>query len=140
MQSHCDHYEGSEFGQTTSITAGPFANPRRYRGWNFRVSGAAYSWNRTVSAIGCEYVIMTQSRAWLPHGIHPTITMVEFLTRYCASNADIVRYAWWEFLDTLLWKYNAGFMNDGNRISSPGYPVEWLERVIELDEPDHYKR
>jgi len=66
--------------------------------------------------------------------------MVEFLTRYCASNADIVRDAWWEFLDKLLWKYNAGFVNDGNRISSPGYPVEWLERVIELDEPDHYKR
>lgn len=66
--------------------------------------------------------------------------MVEFLTRYCTNNANTVRDAWWEFLDTLFWKYNAGFVNDGNRITSPGYPAEWLERVIELDEPDHYKR
>lgn len=231
---HRDHYEGSEFDQTTSITAGPFANPRRYPGWNFRVGSDAYSWNRTISAIGCEYVIMTQSRSWLPNeiggvlwygpavpattcfvpiyasvsqvpatlnedaGSHMEFTrkslwwaistvntladlrwkdmivdinamqdryeggamreqkaidraalefydndpevMVEFLTRYCTNNANTVRDAWWEFLDTLFWKYNAGFVNDGNRITSPGYPAEWLERVIELDEPDHYKR
>jgi dipeptidase len=66
---HRDHYEGSQFDQTTSITAGPFANPGRYPGWNFTVGDKACSWNRTVSAIGCEYVIMTQSRAWLPNEI-----------------------------------------------------------------------
>ncbi len=71
----------------------------------------------------------------------PPEVMVEFLTRYCTNNANTVRDAWWEFLDTSFWKYNAGFVNDGNRITSPGgYPAEWLERVIELDEPDHYKR
>ena len=65
---------------------------------------------------------------------------IEFLTRYCEDNANMVRDAWWELLDFLLWKFNAGFVNDGNRISSPGYPEEWLRRVVELDEPDHYVR
>ena len=231
---HRDHYEGTEFDQTTSLTAGPFANPRRYPGWNFNVDGSAYSWNRTISAIGCEYVIVTQSRSWLPNeiggvlwygpavpattcfvpiynsvskvpatlnedaGSHMQFTRksmwwaistvntladlrwkdmiveinaaqdkyegrflaeqaiidaaamellktdreaaIEFLTRYCEDNANMVRDAWWELLDFLLWKFNAGFVNDGNRISSPGYPEEWLRRVVELDEPDHYVR
>ncbi len=81
------------------------------------------------------------------HGDPATDLLVRFKSKpeplpwtICAGMCNIACDAWWEFLDTLLWKYNAGFMNDGNRISSPEYPVEWLERVIELDEPDHYKR
>lgn len=42
--------------------------------------------------------------------------MVEFLTRYCTNNANAVRDAWWALLDTLLWKYNAGFVNGGSKI------------------------
>lgn len=232
---HRDHYEGTEFDQTTSLTAGPFANPRRYPGWNFSVDGVNYSWNRTVSAIGCEYVIMTQSRGWLPNeiggvlwyapavpatnvfvpiynsvsktpatlneraGSHMEFTReslwwavstvntladlrwkdmivdinaaqakyegaafreqpaidaaaaellktdpaaaVEFLTKYCETNANTVRDAWWGLLDTLLWKYNGGNVNDGKKISSPGYPVEWLRKVVAIEgDADHYLR
>ncbi|MEA4883949.1 MAG: C69 family dipeptidase [Clostridia bacterium] len=231
---HRDHYEGSQFDQTTSITAGPWANPRRYPGWNFKVDGKAYSFNRTISAIGCEYVIMTQSRGWLPNeiggvlwygpavsattcfvpfynsvskiadcigeksGSHMEFTRESlwwavstvntladlrwslmitdinvmqdawegkamreqaavdaqalelyskdpalacaFLTDYCGDNAYAVRDAWWAFLDKLLWKYNAGFINDGTKISSPGYPEAWLKKVVGLDEADHYAR
>jgi len=66
---HRDHYEGTEFDQTTSLTAGPWNNPRRMQGWNFKVDGTTYSWNRTISAMQCEYFTVTQSRKNLPDEI-----------------------------------------------------------------------
>ncbi|MCR4424683.1 MAG: C69 family dipeptidase [Firmicutes bacterium] len=66
---HRDHYEGTEFDSSTSWTAGPWGNPRRYPGWTFNVGSDTYGWNRTVSAIGCEYSIIAQSRGWLPDEI-----------------------------------------------------------------------
>ena len=50
---HRDHYEGSEFDQTTSLTA-VLREPAPLLSWNFNVDGSAYSWNRTISAIGCD--------------------------------------------------------------------------------------
>ena len=32
-----------------------------------------------------------------------------------------------------------GFVTENGRVNSVSYPEEWLRRVIELDEPDHYK-
>ena len=64
---------------------------------------------------------------------------IEFLTNYCNRNVETVRDAWWELLDYLIWKYNMGFVTENGRVNSVSYPEEWLRRVIELDEPDHYK-
>lgn len=63
----------------------------------------------------------------------------EFLTHYCNSNVERVRDAWWALLDTLIWKYNAGFVVEGGTITSPGYPEPWLTRVIRQNEPDHFR-
>ncbi|MGI6147226.1 MAG: dipeptidase [Bacillota bacterium] len=228
-----DHYEGTEFDGTHSLTAGPWNNPRRYRGLNFSVDGERYSWQRMIAQVQCEYSICTQSRAWLPDEIgavvwygaaNPDLTCyvplyasmtelspalnteagshqkftrtsywwaicavstyadlkwsymskdvqewidkyeghairtqpaieaaalklyetdpelaIEFLTNYCNRNVETVRDAWWELLDYLIWKYNMGFVTENGRVNSVSYPEEWLRRVIELDEPDHYK-
>ena len=64
-----DHYEGTQYDATTSLTAGPFNNPRRYLGWNFASGGVNYAWQRVISSIQCEYYIVTQSRGWLPNAI-----------------------------------------------------------------------
>ena len=64
-----DHYEDTEFDGRFSLTAGPFNNPRRYRGLSFRVDGVSYTWQRMIAQVQCEYAITTQSRAWLPDEI-----------------------------------------------------------------------
>lgn len=64
-----DHYEDTVFDGRFSLTAGPFENPRRYRGLGFRVDGISYSWQRMIAQVQCEYAITTQSRAWLPDEI-----------------------------------------------------------------------
>ncbi len=227
-----DHYEDTEFDGRYSITAGPWNNPRRYRGLSFRVDEEYYSWNRMIAQVQCEYSITTQSRSWLPDDIgavvwygatNPDLTCyvplyasmtelspclntkagshqrftrdsywwaisavstyadlkwsymskdvqecidkyeghaidsqaaieaaalelygrdpqqaIEFLTTYCNRNVETVRDAWWELLDHLMWKYNMGFVTGNGRVNSVSYPTEWLKRVVELDEPDHF--
>ena len=231
---HRDHYEGTEFDQSNSLTAGPWNNPRRFRGLGFKVDGVSYSWQRMIAQVQCEYTITTVSRGWLPDEIggmvwygagnpdltcyvplyasmselSPAITeegsgshqeftrtsywwainavstyanmkwesmsadvkewiakyegqvmatqsaidsaalslyeqdpalAVEFLTKYCNENVETVRDAWWELLDFLVWKYNMGFVTENGRVNTVSYPESWLRRVIELDEPDHFK-
>ena len=229
-----DHYEDTEFDGRNSITAGPWNNPRRFRGLGFKVDGVSYSWQRMIAQVQCEYTITTVSRGWLPDEIggmvwygagnpdltcyvplyasmselSPAITeegsgshqeftrtsywwainavstyanmkwepmsadvkewiakyegqviktqevidsaalklyeedpalAVEFLTKYCNENVETVRDAWWELFDFLLWKYNMGFVTENGRVNTVSYPESWLRRVIELDEPDHFK-
>lgn len=65
---------------------------------------------------------------------------VDFLTNYANTNVEVVRDAWWALLDHLIWKYNAGFIVEDGKVKTVGYPEAWLRRVIQLDEPDHYKK
>ena len=229
-----DHYEDTEFDGRYSLTAGPWNNPRRFRGLGFKVDGVSYSWQRMIAQVQCEYTITTVSRGWLPDEIggmvwygagnpdltcyvplyasmselSPAITeegsgshqeftrtsywwainavstyanmkwepmsadvkewiakyegqvmatqsaidsaalslyeqdpalAVEFLTKYCNENVETVRDAWWELFDFLLWKYNMGFVTENGRVNTVSYPESWLRRVIEIDEPDHFK-
>ena len=229
-----DHYEDTEFDGRYSLTAGPWNNPRRFRGLGFKVDGVSYSWQRMIAQVQCEYTITTVSRGWLPDEIggmvwygagnpdltcyvplyasmselSPAITeegsgshqeftrtsywwainavstyanmkwepmsadvkewiakyegqvmatqsaidsaalslyeqdpalAVEFLTKYCNENVETVRDAWWELLDFLVWKYNMGFVTENGRVNTVSYPEDWLRKVIELDEPDHFK-
>ncbi|MCR4424655.1 MAG: C69 family dipeptidase, partial [Firmicutes bacterium] len=78
---HRDHYEGTEYYTGDSITAGPWNNPRRYRGLSFKVDGKTYSWQRMIAQVQSEYVIVTQSRADLPDDIGGVVW-------YGAANAD----------------------------------------------------
>ena len=229
-----DHYEDTEFDGRYSLTAGPWNNPRRFRGLGFKVDGVSYSWQRMIAQVQCEYTITTVSRGWLPDEIggmvwygagnpdltcyvplyasmselSPAITeegsgshqeftrtsywwainavstyanmkwepmsadvkewiakyegqvmatqeaiesaalslyeqdpalAAEFLTKYCNENVETVRDAWWELLDFLVWKYNMGFVTENGRVNTVSYPEDWLRKVIELDEPDHFK-
>ena len=52
---------------------------------------------------------------------------------------ETVRDAWWELLDFLVWKYNMGFVTENGRVNTVSYPESWLRKVIEIDEPDHFK-
>lgn len=66
MAINRDHYEDTEFDGRYSLTAGPWNNPRRYRGLNFTVDGERYHWQRSISQIQCEYSIIAQVRGFMP--------------------------------------------------------------------------
>ncbi|MEA4883248.1 MAG: C69 family dipeptidase [Clostridia bacterium] len=53
----------------------------------------------------------------------------EFLTQYCVSNGTSVVKAYWDFAESLIVKYNDGYLNDPKVGSSVGYPAEWLKGV-----------
>ena len=80
-----DHYEGTEFDGTNSLTAGPWNNPRRYRGLSFKVDDKSYSWQRMIAQVQCEYSICTQSRGWLPDEIGAVVW-------YGPTNPDLTCY------------------------------------------------
>ena len=80
-----DHYEDTEFDGRNSITAGPWNNPRRFRGLGFKVDGVSYSWQRMIAQVQCEYTITTVSRGWLPDEIGGMVW-------YGAGNPDLTCY------------------------------------------------
>lgn len=80
-----DHYEDTQYDARYSITAGPWENPRRFRGLSFRVDGISYSWQRQIAQVQCEYTITTQSRAWLPDAVGACVW-------YGAANPDLTCY------------------------------------------------
>ena len=80
-----DHYEDTQFDTRYSLTAGPWENPRRYRGLSFRVDGVSYSWQRMIAQVQCEYTITTQSRGWLPDAIGACVW-------YGPGNPDLTCY------------------------------------------------
>ncbi|MGE5585184.1 MAG: dipeptidase [Bacillota bacterium] len=63
-----DHYEGTPYDATRGITAGPWGTPRR-KGGLPKIDGASYAFQRMIAIPGCEYSIITQSRAWLPDAV-----------------------------------------------------------------------
>ena len=68
---------------------------------------------------------------------------VDFLTKYCNENAELVRDAWWQLLDNLLWKYSSGaiydFENNNTRsayIWDPNYVSNIMNAFGEENIPD----
>ena len=228
-----DHYEGTQYDMTTTLTAGPWNNPRRFTGTNASVDGLTYAWQRQICVVNCEYSIAATARKWLPDAIGgvlwfgfslpdttcyvplyagmtsvspsvndnagshfrftreslywaisavgtyvntkyaPMMREVEiwrekyyyslirnqaaidaaalelykqspatakaFLTSYCNNNIELVKNAWWELLDYLVWKYNMGFETYNNRVNSVSYPTAWLNLVVSYPgDTDHY--
>lgn len=66
MAVNRDHYEDTQFDGRYSLTAGPWNNPRRYRGLNFKVDDQSYHWQRQISQVQCEYSIIAQVRGFMP--------------------------------------------------------------------------
>jgi hypothetical protein len=54
-----------------------------------------------------------------------------FLTRYCLSNAQMNLDQWWKLADSLITKYNDGYVQDdkGNA-RELGYPKSWLREEL----------
>lgn len=57
-----DHYEGTAFDLTKGAAAGAFGNPNRYA----TSSSQGGEWERAISIFRCSYVVVMQTRAWLP--------------------------------------------------------------------------
>ena len=61
-----DHFEGTPYDMTKGIDAGPFAGPYRWRGLTWEVDGETYCWERPISSQQAGFVMVAQSRSWLP--------------------------------------------------------------------------
>jgi len=55
---------------------------------------------------------------------------VEYLTKVTFENLDTVEKGWWDFAWELIGKfYDGGMINEEGAMTSPGYPMEYLEAV-----------
>lgn len=61
-----DHYEGTPYDQTQGVAAGPFGSPYRFRGLRWEFEGKKYLWERSISTQQAGFVMVAQSRNWLP--------------------------------------------------------------------------
>jgi dipeptidase len=61
-----DHFEGTPYDMTKGIDAGPFGSPYRWRGLTWKVDGETYCWERPISSQQAGFVMVCQSRSWLP--------------------------------------------------------------------------
>ncbi len=65
--------------------------------------------------------------------------MARYLTNYCNAHSEYVVKKWIELGESLLTKYNDGYVKDENgRARGVGYPEEWLRRVIK-ERPEQFK-
>lgn len=111
-----DHYEGTPYDMTQGIDAGPFASPYRFRGLTWKVDEQTYAWERPISSQQAGFVMLAQSRDWLPDpvgGIYwftPDDAYTScFVPFYCSirslpapyTQGDLNRFsldsAWWIF-------------------------------------------
>ena len=58
---HRDHYDGTEFDLHEGIGAGPWHNPRRFKG-TIKADNKSYSFQRIISVNNCEYLTLVQCR------------------------------------------------------------------------------
>lgn len=79
-----DHYEGTPYDATKGIMAGPWGDPRR-KGTIPPIDGQRYAFQRMIAIPGCEYSIITQSRAYLPDEIGGVLW-------YAPANPDASTY------------------------------------------------
>jgi dipeptidase len=63
-----------------------------------------------------------------------------YLTGYCIDNAKSVVDRWWDLADTLIVKYNDGYVNVPKTAGEVGYPEWWLKEVGYDKGPVSYKK
>lgn len=61
-----DHFEGTPYDMTKGISAGPFGSPYRYKNLVWQYKGETYCWERPISTQQSGFVMVAQSRSWLP--------------------------------------------------------------------------
>jgi dipeptidase len=62
-----------------------------------------------------------------------------FLTNYSVSTGEAVFRRWRELAESILTRHVDGYVQQpGGRSKAPGYPAEWLRRVVE-ERPDQFK-
>jgi dipeptidase len=67
------------------------------------------------------------------------VLMKQFLTTYCSGHAEHVIKKWIELGESLITRYNDGYVKDENgRPRGPGYPESWLREVIRA-RPEQFK-
>ena len=64
-----DHYEGTPYDMTKGVDAGPFGNPNRWRGMDWKVDDVDYVWERPISTQQTAYSMIAQLRDSLPNPI-----------------------------------------------------------------------
>ncbi len=112
-----DHFEGTPYDMTQGLDAGPFACPYRWRGLTWEVDDVKYVWERPISTQQAGFVMVTQSRDWLPDpvgGVYwytpddcfttpftPFYAGTERVPRAFAQG-EIDRFSW----DSAWWAYN----------------------------------
>jgi dipeptidase len=112
-----DHFEGTPYDMTKGIDAGPFACPYRWRDLTWKVDGIKYVWERPISTQQAGFVMVTQSRDWLPDpvgGVYwytPDDCFTTPFTPFYAgtdrvpqafAQGDIDRFTW----ESAWWVYN----------------------------------
>ncbi len=117
MELMRDHFEGTPYDMTQGVDAGPFASPYRWRDLTWEVDGVEYVWERPVSSQQAGFVMVTQSRDWLPDpvgGVYwytPDDCFTTPFTPFYAgtervprafAHGDIDRFSW----DSAWWAYN----------------------------------
>ncbi|MEW6754793.1 MAG: C69 family dipeptidase [Candidatus Latescibacterota bacterium] len=67
------------------------------------------------------------------YGTNPALAS-RYLTRHAVVNSAVVMERWHELAGELIRKHNDGYLlhTDGSA-ETPGYPVEWLRRLVEQD-------
>ena len=61
-----DHFEDTPYDMTQGIDAGPFASPYRWRSLTWVFGDRRYHWERPISSQQAAFVMVCQSRHWLP--------------------------------------------------------------------------
>ncbi len=117
MELMRDHFEGTPYDMTKGLDAGPFACPYRWRDLTWKVDGVTYVWERPISTQQAGFVMVTQSRDWLPDpvgGVYwytPDDCFTTPFTPFYAgtdrvpqafAQGDIGRFSW----DSAWWVYN----------------------------------
>ncbi len=67
-------------------------------------------------------------------------SLSEFLTSFCNDRAYEVVDGWWNFADSLIVKYDDGFINEGKMGKEAGYPREWLDTTSWPRGPIKYEK
>ncbi len=117
MQLMRDHFEGTPYDMTQGIDAGPFSSPYRWRNLSWNLDGKKYHWERPISSQQAGFVMVTQSRNWLPDAVggvywfSPDDAFTScFLPLYCGitqlpdayARGDHNRFSW----DSAWWVWN----------------------------------
>ena len=112
-----DHFEGTPYDMTKGLDAGPFACPYRWRDLTWKVDDVKYVWERPISTQQAGFVMVTQSRDWLPDpvgGVYwytPDDCFTTPFTPFYAgtdrvphafAQGDIDRFSW----ESAWWVYN----------------------------------